>query len=381
MGVLYDEGLGVLYDEGGLVLYDEGGPPQPTPGPVQGRLVFAVGPGNGNAPVQEVTEFSGATFKRNLKSGPELQFTMSSGSPAALLTSGLATDVWVFKNGGLWLRCRTMPIDQVWGENGEDEATVNAVGYKRVVESRQIISGPPTYVQTDQGAIIWALIQHTQAQTGGNLGIGAGTYLTGQLRDRNEYQIGDNFGKILGDLNDVINGVWWDIDASKLLQAKLLSAFPVRTDPIVWGKNARSMKRARGKGFANVAGAIGSKLQTVVDWQVDAGVATDPRGRWEAFDASHSSAIDQARVVEYSTGLLAERLHTPSVWTMVLEPAAYFEGGSDYSEGEFVNIVVPVSAVDEVGQAVNVMAQVTEITVTLDDAGAVSVQATAVETG
>lgn len=383
MGLLLDEGAGPLYDEGGaLLLYDEDGAPIPVPtaGALAARLTFSVGPAVGDAPTQQVTDFESATFKRNLVNGPEMSFDMPGSSPAALLTDGLATDVWVFKGGALWLRCRTLPVDQAWGDDGEDLASVTAVGYKRVVQARNIISGPPTFTGVDQGTILWNLIQHTQSQTGGNLGIGLGTVITGQVRDRLEYQIGDNFGKIMGELGDVINGVWWDIDAAKLLQAKLPAAFPTRTDPIIHGVNARSLKRQRGKGFANVAGAIGSKTDTVVDWQVDAGVAADPRGRWEAFDSSHSTAILQARVVEYSTGLLADRLHPPSVWTIELDPFWYFDGGSNYAEGEFVNIVVPQSAVDEIGPpAADVMAQVTEVSIKLSGDGELGVSLAAVE--
>lgn len=379
MATLFDEGLGTLYDEGGLPLYDEGGPPHLTSDP-SARLTFAIGPATGDQPEQEVTAFSAATVKRNLKSGPETAFTFPANTPAALLTDGLATDVWVYRNGGLWIRARTMPVDQVWGENGEDDATVTAVGYKQVVRARNIITGPPMFNQVDQGTILWNLIQHTQAQTGGNLGITLGTVLTGQLRDRTEYQIGDNFGKIMDDLGDVINGVWWDIDAQKVLRAKLLSAFPVRTDPIVKGLNARSMRRQRARSFANVVGAIGDKLLTQVGWAVDSGVATDPRGRWEAFDATHTTADQQATVQGYADGGLAERIHPPSQWTISLEPAWYFEGGSDYAEGEFVNIVIPITSVDEIGPpAVDVMAQITELVVSIDDSGAVSVLVTAVE--
>lgn len=381
MAVLLDEGTLSLLDEGGIVtLLDEDGPIIQTGSVSSLRLWVAVGPSAGDAPTQTVTAFSGATFKRSLASGPELSLTMHGQSPAALLTDGLATDVWVFKSGELWLRCRAMPVDQSWGENGENDAAVTAVGFKRVVEARNIVSGPPTFNGIDQGTIIWNLIQHTQAQVGGNLGIGLGSVITGVPRVRMEYQIGDNFGKLLSDLGDVINGVWWDIDAAKFLSARLLSTFPVRTDPIVLGMNARSLKRARGKSFANVAGAVGSRTDTVVAWSVDAGLAADPRGRWEAFDSSHSDTKVQATVVEYADGLLAERVHQPSVWTVVLDPSSYFEGGSDYSEGQFVNIVVPTSAVDEIGAPnVDVMAQVTEITVTLDDAGTFGVLLVAVE--
>lgn len=382
MAVLLDEGLGQLFDESGSVLLlDEDGPP--VPGAVSGspRLVFAVGPGMGIAPVQEVTAFSSFTIKRSLASGPELSFTMPARSPAALLTDGLVTDVWVYKKGALFMRCRAMPVDQTWGESGEDDASVTAVGYKRVVEARNIVTGPPTFVNVDQGTILWNLIQHTQAQTNGNLGIGLGpTFATGVLRVRQDYAIGDNLGKIMADLGDVINGVWWDVDEQKLMVARLPSAFPVRTDPIVHGANARSLTRQRGRSFANASGAVGSKTLTVWSWVEDVGLPLDPRGRWETTDTSHGDVILQSTVLEYAQGNLADRLHPPSIWTISLDPFWYFDGGSDYREGEFVNIVVPATAVDEIGPPpVDVMAQITEVSITLDDSGAIAVTLAAVE--
>lgn len=343
------------------------------------RVELSIGPASGAAPTQKVTEFSGGTLKLGL-TGPEVSFTMPGQSPAALLTDGLVTDVWVYRRGVLWQRLRVLPVDQSWTEDGGTDATVTAVGYRRLVEARNIISAPPTFTAVDQGTIVWNLIQHTQAQTGGDLGITSGTVVTGVPRDRTEYLIGDNLGKLLTDLSNVETGLWWGIDSAKVLTALLWSAFPTALAPLVRGVNARTLRRSRGSGFANVAGSVGSKEQTVVAWATDAGVGTDPRGRWEAFDSSHSSATLQATVQDYADGLLAERLHPPSVWTAALDPASYFEGDSGYNEGEFVTIVVPSSAVDEIGvPPVNVNAQITELSIAFDDSGSTSVGLTAVE--
>lgn len=345
------------------------------------RMKMSVGPSSSSAPVQEVTAFTNATLTLSLYAGPVLSFGAPGLSPAALLLSGLASDVWVYKNGAAWQRVRVMPIGQTWGPSGEDDVTVNAVGYRQVVEARHIISSPPTFTGIDQGTIVWNLIQHTQAQTAGDLGITAGTILTGVTRDRTEYKIGDNLGTILGALTKVQAGVWYDIDAAKVLTCKLFSAFTTRTDPIVLGANARSaIRNPSTVAFANVGGAIGSAVATVPAWSSAPTLATDPRGRWETFDSTHSSVIVQAQVAEYAQGLVTDRALPPYAWTFDIDPAAFFEGSSNYDVGEFVPVVVPRSAVDEIATPpITVTVQVTSVVVAWDDANKVTVTVSGVE--
>jgi hypothetical protein len=344
------------------------------------RISLAVGPATGDAPNQPVTAFTGLRIKLPLYGAPTVDFTIPGRSPAALVTSGLATDVWSYRNGVLKTRTRVLPVKQKWTADGDDQATITSIGYRGVVERRHIIDGPPQFANTDQGAILWALVQHTQAQQGGDLGIIVADHLTGQLRDRLEYQIGDNIGKLMSDLGDVENGVWWGIDANKVFTAKLWTAFPTRLDPIVLGMNCRNMDRSPGASFANVGGAVGSSTDTYPVWASTDDVGVDERGRWEVFDASHSSVIEQATVLEYAEGIRDQSAHPPSLWTLDMEPLAYFEGGSDYNEGEYVRIVVPISSIDELGvPPIDVTAQITEVSIGADDAGAVTVTIAAVE--
>lgn len=338
------------------------------------RIALAVGAWTGDDPTQPVAEFTGGRLVFSLAKGPSCAFTMPGRSAAALVSSGLATDVWAHKLGALVFRGRMLPLAQHWGPEADTDVAVMAVGYKRLVEARHIVSGPPTFSADDQGDILWALVQHTQAQTGGDLGITEGSHTTGIVRDRNEYKVGDNLGKLMGDMGSVIDGAWWGVDAALEFSAALWDDFPTRTDPIVLGQNARSMDRTRSTLFANAVGAIGSTQHTTATWVATGTVGTDLRGRWEAFDASHSSVTEQATVDDYADGLLAERQLQPSVWKIELDPAWYFEKGSDYAEGEYVNIVVPTSAVDELGPPpVDVLAQVTEVSISFDEHGATSV--------
>lgn len=358
-------------------------PIPPTPPPVvvppgPPELTYGVGPWTGETPTTPLTHFSGMTIKDNL-AGPEITFTMSARTLASQVMSGLASDLWVYRKNVLWLRCRILPIRQSWDEHGEDLIQVTAVGYRRLVEARHITSGPPTFTAVDQGDIGWQLIQHTQNTNGGFLGIGQGTIITGQLRDRNEYQIGDNIGSILGDLGKVQQGMWWGIDEHLTYDARLWDNFPQRTEPIVHGVNAVRMERNRGLGFANAAGAVGSRAATVPVWVETADIDTDPRGRWEAWDASHSSVIEQATVSEYANGLLAERAYAPTQWTIRVTKTNWL--AQDWRPGDIVNVTVPASAVDELESPVEATTQITEVTITADEHGAIDVTIAAVELG
>lgn len=340
------------------------------------RLSFAVGAAASAAPTQPVTAFSAATLKLSLLSGPTMTCAVPGRSPAGLVVNELTSDVWVYRLGVLWRRLRVLPMSTGWTADGDESLGLACVGYRQLVEGRHVISGPPTFSAVDQGTIVWNLIQHTQAQTNGDLGITAGSITTGVVRDRTDYKVGDNLGKLLGDLSRVENGPWWDIDAAKELSVQLFSDFAARTNPIVLGANARNVQRKPGSvGFANVAGAVGSATATVPHWAETAGLALDSRGRWETFDASHSSVTLQPTVVEIADGVLADRANPPYAWTVEIEPAWYFERGSNYDVGEFVPVVVPRRGLT----AVQATIQVTEITFSWDDSGAITVMLSGVE--
>lgn len=371
-----------ILDEGGIPILDEDTttPVDPNvPPPPMPWLAFAVGPSNGNVPTQPVTTFANLSFTDSLTAGPTLSMTIPGKSAAALIIDGLATDVWIYKKQAKKYRLRILPVDQEWGENGEDDALVSTVGYRQVVEARHVVSGPPTFNGVDQGTIIWNLIQHTQAQTAGNLGITPGTILTGQLRDRNEYKIGDELGKLINDLGDVINGVWWGIDADKVLDVRLWSDFPRIDTAIVHGMNAGKVKRSRAM-FANAVGVQGADNVTIPVWREASGIGLDQRGRWEAYDASHSSVIDQLLVAQYADGFLEEASNPPSTWTATIDPAAFFDGDSQFEVGDRCELVVPVSAVDQSGAPPKqVSVQIVEIQVATDDNNAATVNVAAVE--
>lgn len=355
-------------------------PDEPGPEiPAAGRITLAVGPRAGTRPSQVVTQYEALSITNNLVAGPKVGFTMAANSPAAQAIAGLKSDLWVYKHGVLWRRLRILPVAQGWPENGVGDVTINAVGYKQVASARHIRSGPPTFDGVDQGDIGWALIAHTQAQVGGFLGITKGTTLTGQPRIRTEYQIGDPLGTLMNDLGQVLNGMHWEITEQLVYNARLWTNFPTHAQVVMHGGNARNAERNPSDKFGNAAGAVGDRKVTVPKWVEATDLALDDRGLWEQWDASHASAIEQATVDEYATGLLANSLHPPGNWKITLNPDAFFEKGSDYEEGDFITIKVPSDIVDVSTPSTTVVAQVTEIAIKGTSGGITDVTLAAVE--
>lgn len=347
----------------------------PTP-----RITLAVGPATGLVPTQQVTAFGGGRLRCGLNDAADVSFSVPAGSAAARLLDGLTTDVWVYRTGDLYRRCRVLPLTQAWGEDGQDQVSVQAVSYKKLLDYRHIWSGPPIFNGVDQGTIAWSLVEHTQLQTGGGLGVVMGTVATGVIRDRTDYSIGDNIGKLLDQLSGVENGIWWDIDQDRVMEVRLQSDFDAFLTPIVWGQNARTMRRVPAASFANATMATGSDTQTVPATFEALDITTDPRGRWEAV-TSNGSITDQTELPENAVGLYEARSAPAAAWTVSLDPKRYFEGDSRYEPGHFVSVNVPSSAVDPVGPpAVSAPAQVMEVSISFDADGATEVALACLET-
>src|SRR4029077_15942282 len=125
--------------------------------------------------------------------------------------------------------------------DGGNVVEVSAVSYKKLLGSRHVGPGPLRYDQMDQGDIVWNLIEHTQAKVGGSWGITKGQTATGILRDR-EYVPGDNIGELAKNLQEVIDGLWFDVDIDKVLMAAMPDSFTTIPVPLQLGVNARKMQ-------------------------------------------------------------------------------------------------------------------------------------------
>jgi hypothetical protein len=395
--------VGYLVDEGGFVLLDEDGQPLldhlsaliPVPeaevGPLNlvSEFSLIVGPWNGDPMgVMEVPDFDAINIRLNLHDGTTVSFGLAGTSEAAQYIDGLVTDVWVLRQSSTWLRTRVLPIAQEWGSDGEDRITVESVDYKRLLSERHLHAALD-FTGVDQGDIIWGLIAHAQAQVNGGMGITKGAVTTGVLRDRTEYEIGDNIGGLIEDLTKVINGPCWAIGpgstGERELTVTMPEAFPMHAQPIVRGGNVRRLRRQPGR-FANSAyadGSTNSQTPTVGEWFDHPSMATDPRGRWEVALSPSSSVTQQETIGELARGTV-ERMFTPAAdWQFDLSPVRWLTD-STYLPGHRAKVRVPSTLADTIlepsdNDVDEVTVQIVDVVLNADNSGAATVQVAAVE--
>lgn len=340
-------------------------------------FTLAVGPWQDTQPSQEIGQFGSVSVSSNLDDGVEVSFDIPGRSPTARAIDELATDVWLYRESVAFVRARVVSVVQTWGPDGDDLVSVTAVDYKRLLNARHVWS-PLTYSGVDQAQIVLDVINHTQALTGGSLGIIAGTLGAGFARDRT-YKIGENIGKVLGDLSGVINGPWWGIDADRQLNCFPYFAFPVRDTPVMLGATARSLTRQSGASeFANAVFVDGDDAATVPVQVEDVNVGTDPRGRWERA-AGFPNVVLQPTLDEKADGLLEASESPIAQWSCELEVSRFLTD-LDVSPGEYVEVVVPPSVVAPIeSPGFSVGCQVMSLSLALSGDGAASVSVELIE--
>lgn len=339
-------------------------------------FTVAIGPATGSRPIQEVTDFVSWTLDNNLDDGCSLSFSTRGDSVAARLIDELATDVWLYEDSTLVQRFRITSVEQEWGPDGLDEARINSACYRRLLKKSHVRS-ELEYAGVAQDQIVWALVQHAQAATGGNLGITVGSLTSATLRDR-IYPQGVNIFDSIAEFTQIEDGIEWNVDASLGLVVRDRLSLPLRITPIQLGVTARRMVRpSSAEQFANAAIAIGNPENTSAVIAEDGGLASDPRGRWERFVSV--TADTQQEVTDLANGLIEQSVSPLSTWTVDMEPDRYFSD-AQYEIGELVTIVQPRSTVYPIGVAApTIRAQVISRSITQTANGDVTVTITAVE--
>lgn len=333
---------------------------------------LAVGPASGSAPVQEVSFSGSVTVQLDLKSGTNLQFVTRASDPAALYIDELATDIWVL-GSIIQLRLRAWAVWQEWFINGQDNVSVMGVTYKKLL-SRRLVNDPAglSFTNTDLGQIIWGMWQHTQSLPGGNLGITQGTpNTTGLVRSRT-YKQGENLGQMADD--EYEEGIWWSIDHNLVYTCGKQSDGGWLSPPLHLGANVRTMQRAAGSDFANVAFGDADDATTTPVIKTAPNVATDPRGRWELAGGWPTVKLQQT-LDDRTTALLIVSNFPVAHWNVELEPSRWLTD-SRLLPGMFAVLIVPRTLAAPIGQAASsIVVFVTQVSITFDEDGALMVKA------
>lgn len=303
-----------------------------------GRYQLFVGPASGNVPTQEVTVFDAWQLERNIDDGCTLTFTMPGNSPAGEITEELSFDIWLYLDGSVDQRFRVLELQREWDEDGRHDVAVTAVCYRRIFASRHL-NTDLSFSGVSQGEILFDLIDHTQNLPGGDLGITIGDLGPSVPRVRN-YEAGQNILELAVNLSQIIGGLTWDVDENLELQVSRFRDYPLRSQPIILGGNARRLVKPSGAAlFANAVLVSGDNEATVLEIKELANLSTDPRGRWERFQ-SFPSVVRQETLEEHADGLLVEANSPTVVWEIEIDPARFF-GDSNYELGDFVQLSDP----------------------------------------
>lgn len=336
-----------------------------------------IGPSTGTNPTLTLSIFDSWTLSRNLDDGCTFSFTCPGDSIVGASISELDTDVWVYQNSVLIDRFRIAEVQQTWDADGKDDVSISAVCYRRILASRHVVS-PLSYTATSQGTIVWNLIQHTQAQTNGNLGITLASSGPAITRTR-AYDVGQNILEAITDLGTIVNGMVWEIDGNRALTVRTANQFPVRSQPIVLGVNVDGMSRPSGAArFANVALVSGDAIATTVQITPSPTLGVDPRGRWERY-AGFPSETTQVALQQAADGIIETSQSPAVIWSMSFVPDRYWTD-SDYELGDFVTIVPPLTTVAPLGPSTPIEAQIITQQITVDADGQAQVTMTAIET-
>ena len=286
-------------------------------------------------------------------------------SEDAAVIEPLATDLWVYRDAVLLFRGRIVSAPETIASD-RHEIALEAVDYRGLLE-RRMLWVETTYLQQPQGEIAWALVQSTQTQTGGTFGITRGTVEPGMLRDRT-YKAGDNIGNRIAELGRVEDGFEWWVTPDRTFELAARRGQD-RNAVLDYGGTVQSMRREpEVAGYANAVLATGGQ-QTVPAGRVGDPVG-DPRGRWEVV-RSFPSVVEQPTVETKADHLLAEGLKPPVAYTVDLLGGVW-PSEVPLEPGDSALLRLQSGLRNEQASV-----RVEEVTVSIDDSGVESVNATA----
>ena len=332
---------------------------------------FAVGDWRGTAPRHLLDTATARKIVWRLDAAGEASCTIDGRSPDGAGFAVLASDLWVYRNRVLLHRGRIVTAPETVGVDTHTVA-LTAPDYRGML-SRRYLQWAPQFVGVAQAEIAWALVNDTQTQTGGDLGIRRGLIPPGTPRDRTDYKIGDNIGERIADLGRVEGGFDWWIGPDRLLNIVTPTRGEATSAVLDYGGTVASLNREPDvAGYANsvmVTGGEGTAPVVRV-----ASPTTDPRGRWEGVFSYPSVAI-QWSLESKADQLLAAGIKPPIAYAVTLAPGAW-PGAVPVEVGDTAWLVLESGYRSE-----KVQVRVEELSVAIGDSGDETVTLAVVATG
>jgi len=331
----------------------------------------ASGPRTATRPEFELAPIEEVRFATTVDDGSTLDFAIEGGTEAADRLTELASDIWLYRLGIPVQRFRVVAMNQEWGPDGQDKVTISAVCYRRILAWRHV-RFPLYFSSTSQGAIVWALVQHTQAGAGGDLGITLGDTGPTILVTR-EYETADNILRLIMDFVTEDDQMAWNIDADRALWVSTPTFFPNRPIPFKLGETAERLSRPSGADqFANAVWAVGDSLATVPAPRGTMDIGTDPRGRWEKVQ-SYATEKSQGSLDSLAAGFLFDTSLGSAEWLVTPVAERFFEDAY-VDPGDFIKIARPKTTAFSTTQPALINAQVMSREIRQSTDGDVAVQ-------
>jgi hypothetical protein len=221
-------------------------------------------------------------------------------------------DLWIYRDGTLMFRGRIVGAEDAIDPNRHIVQFL-AVDYRGMLTLAAKVEPPvPTFSAVDQGQIPWELIEDWQALDGGDWGITEGVGGTsGTTRDETDITPFSPVGEVIDRILRRDGGGEWEISPT----LELNRWWPTRGSDngvvLDYGGVLATIGKTLPE-FGNAAGATGNEDTTPVV-AVDAGVATDDRGRWTVAQAFPSVSI-QGTVASKADWLLDQAFNVESAW-------------------------------------------------------------------
>lgn len=330
-----------------------GTPPRPRT-----RWQLVLGPASGGHELA-LTEAHGRRYTARLNDNSDMSFSIDGRHPQADAIAELSTDVHLLfsdaKGTRILDRCRVGPTRDEITED-EHRVEVTCLDYRAVLRDGRILYSTDTltYESTDQAEIAWGLLDTTQQQPGGSLGIAkawSGINPTGIDRDRT-YEAGDSVGQRIQELSEVEDGFDWDITPVSASGLRLDLWYPARGASrgvilILGGLVAAVQREVDTSTYANAiryTGAQGDDETPGPDPREIAAPQLDqpgawPQGRWDAVFGD-DGLTTQAALNARAAWQLAESQAIRPVYTVRLRRGGW-QGPDHIWLGDTVRLIVP----------------------------------------
>jgi hypothetical protein len=336
-------------------------------------------------------EIPAATQKQiiwNLSDACTAQFAILGRYPPAALVQETATDLMVYRNGHKLFRGRFASSQDTLDMNTHT-TQFTVTDYRGLLtNSRMVAEGDISFSNSHSTDIAWELVNNTQSQSGGNLGITRGPAYNGiGTQQTISYKAGSYIGQNITDLsNQAVGGFDWEVDPNLNFNTWLVPGSPPypaypstfmgrgRTIPQIleFGNNVVSIPQRNidTTKYANVVHLTGSSTFTrtgagsndmtiTIEDTAMYTAAFGTAGRWE-MALSDSNLTTDTNLDLAAVGQLMRSAMLVPTYQLVLAPGTW--DPSWLWVGDMVQVIVNSGRLQD-----NYLDRVVQIQVTFDD--------------